>query len=196
MKRQSPYAPSNGALDIIKVLSKLTTNRAANPGGCIEFPACVLAQKRRRKRRAERAEAYHKQIRRYKRALAEREHVVERHKRQFYAPDANANCVPCPAWVTLALLSRRRRDADAETAASTDEMDAATPSNSTASMEETDSDELTGYSSKESFHEAIRRKPANEDGNDECEQTDDCMNDSEYDAFMRKYNLGKRRKRQ
>ncbi|KAH7696751.1 hypothetical protein AAVH_36176, partial [Aphelenchoides avenae] len=28
MKRQSPYAPSNGALDIIKVLSKLTTNRA------------------------------------------------------------------------------------------------------------------------------------------------------------------------
>ena len=31
---------------------------------------------------------------------------------------------------------------------------------------------------------------------DACEQTGDCMNDSEYGEFMRKYHLGKRKKRQ
>ena len=86
MKRQA-YSP-NGALDIVKVLSKLTTNRAAGPGGCMEFPACVLAQKKRRKRYAARLEKHQKAMRRYKRELKRHEKIVERHKRQFFAPDA------------------------------------------------------------------------------------------------------------
>lgn len=87
MKRQAAYSP-NGALDIMKVLSKLTTNRAVGGGGCMEFPACVLAQKKRRKRHAERIIKHQKALKRYKRALKEHEKVVERHKRQFFAPDA------------------------------------------------------------------------------------------------------------
>ena len=91
MKRQA-YSP-NGALDIVKVLSKLASNRAVGSGGCLEFPACVLAQKRRRKRHADRVTKYQKAMKRYKRDLKEHEKIVERHKRQFFAPDSAAAVV-------------------------------------------------------------------------------------------------------
>ncbi|KIH43011.1 hypothetical protein ANCDUO_26997, partial [Ancylostoma duodenale] len=57
MKRQA-YNPK-GILDIVKVLSK-TMAGEPGPGGCMKFPACVLAQTKRRKRHAERMEQYHK----------------------------------------------------------------------------------------------------------------------------------------
>ncbi|PIO62787.1 hypothetical protein TELCIR_15640 [Teladorsagia circumcincta] len=78
-------------------------------GGCMKFPACVLAQKKRRKRHAERIEQYHKEVAAHKQALKEHEEQHLRQKRQFFSPDAGAACVPCPAWVTLALASRKKR---------------------------------------------------------------------------------------
>uniref|UniRef100_A0A914Z7M7 Uncharacterized protein n=1 Tax=Panagrolaimus superbus TaxID=310955 RepID=A0A914Z7M7_9BILA len=170
MKRQAAYSP-NGALDIMKVLSKLTTNRAVGGGGCMEFPACVLAQKKRRKRHAARVIKHQKAMKRYKRAIKEHEKVVERHKRQFFAPDAaGANCAPCPAWVTLALTSRKKRDTE----------------QSTADLEDI----------KYALKDIRRRQKSLLYEEDECEQTGDCMNDAEYGEFMRKYHLGKRKKRQ
>ncbi|TKR96972.1 hypothetical protein L596_010909 [Steinernema carpocapsae] len=104
MKRQA-YNPS-GILDIVKVLSRASTGGQRGPGGCMKFPSCVLAKKRRRKRHAERLGKYHEAVAKHKEELV-------RHKRQFYAPDQAANCVPCPAWVTLALASaRKKREAE------------------------------------------------------------------------------------
>uniref|UniRef100_A0A7E4ULW5 VWFC domain-containing protein n=1 Tax=Panagrellus redivivus TaxID=6233 RepID=A0A7E4ULW5_PANRE len=179
MKRQAAYTP-NGALDIMKVLSKMTANRAAGPGGCLEFPACVLAQKKRRKRMAEKAEQHQKAMRRYKRALEEHEKVVERHKRQFFAPNtAGANCVPCPAWVTLALTSRKRRSPDKDESENID-----------FQVEDPSIEDL-----KKALTDIRRREQQFEYEEDHCEQTADCMNDAEYGEFMRKYHLG-RKKRQ
>ncbi|PIO57871.1 hypothetical protein TELCIR_20709, partial [Teladorsagia circumcincta] len=106
MKRQA-YNPS-GILDIVKLLSK-TMGEGGGSGGCMKFPACVLAQKKRRKRHAERIQQYHKEVAAHKQALKEHEEQHLRQKRQFFSPDAGAACVPCPAWVTLALASRKKR---------------------------------------------------------------------------------------
>ncbi|ETN70415.1 hypothetical protein NECAME_14786 [Necator americanus] len=103
MKRQT-YNPK-GILDIVKVLSK--TFGQEGPGGCVKFPACVLAQAKRRKRHAERMEQYHKDV--ASRIQIHNEKHSIRQKRQFFAPDASASCVPCPAWVTTALASRKKR---------------------------------------------------------------------------------------
>ncbi|VDK77156.1 unnamed protein product [Cylicostephanus goldi] len=107
MKRQA-YNPK-GILDIVKVLSKTMAGEAPGPGGCLKFPACVLAQARRRKRHAERMEQYHKQVASLKQAHEEKMEQHIRQKRQFFSPDANTNCSPCPAWVTVALASRKKR---------------------------------------------------------------------------------------
>ncbi|KAK6015276.1 hypothetical protein OSTOST_19300 [Ostertagia ostertagi] len=102
MKRQA-YNPS-GILDIVKLLSK-TMGEGGGSGGCMKFPACVLAQKKRRKRHAERIEQYHKEVAAHKQALKEHEEQHIRQKRQFFSPDAGAACVPCPAWLRSQLLA-------------------------------------------------------------------------------------------
>uniref|UniRef100_A0A915EKE7 C2H2-type domain-containing protein n=1 Tax=Ditylenchus dipsaci TaxID=166011 RepID=A0A915EKE7_9BILA len=81
------------------------------------------------------------------------------------------NCMPCPAWVTLALASRRRKreELSSESQETDDDVSSSTP--------------------------VLRRKPQSSTGT--CEQTSDCLSDSEYEQFMRNFNLGKkRRKRQ
>ncbi|KJH51612.1 hypothetical protein DICVIV_02245, partial [Dictyocaulus viviparus] len=105
MKRQA-YNPS-GILDIVKMMSK--TMASASSHGCIKFPACVLAKRKRRKRHAARLERYHMAKIAYERVIKDHHEYHTRQKRQFFAPDANAACVPCPAWVTLALASRKKR---------------------------------------------------------------------------------------
>ena len=55
--------------------------------GCVEFPACVFAKKRRRKRQAARSE-------RYRLVLANHEETLKRHKRQFYSADQAGVCFP------------------------------------------------------------------------------------------------------
>ncbi|VDL74771.1 unnamed protein product [Nippostrongylus brasiliensis] len=119
MKRQA-YNPQ-GILDVVKLLSK-TMGEGGGPGGCMKFPACVLAQKKRRKRHAERTELYHKQLEAHKQALKDHEEQHIRQKRQFFAPDANAACVPCPAWVTLALASRKKRSTNSSEDAELEEI--------------------------------------------------------------------------
>ena len=84
----------------------------------MKFPACVLASRKRRKRNAEVYAQYHSAVAEHQKALAEHQALVEAHeehirtKRQFFAPDNAGTCVPCPAWVTLALASRKKREAD------------------------------------------------------------------------------------
>lgn len=95
----------------------------------MKFPACVLASKKRRKRDAEAYQQYHQvavfilqfdpvqAVADHQKSLEEHAILTEayeehlRTKRQFFAPDNAGNCVPCPAWVTLALASRKKREA-------------------------------------------------------------------------------------
>ncbi|VDL87270.1 unnamed protein product [Nippostrongylus brasiliensis] len=156
------------------------------PGGCMKFPACVLAQKKRRKRHAERTEQYHKQLEAHKRALKDHEEQHIRQKRQFFAPDANAACVPCPAWVTLALASRKKR--------------------STNSSEDSELDEIPRMSLAEAIADIRKRAgyKAGFDDNDQsprrkqgkCDQTDDCLNEVEYAIFKKVYHNNHRVKRE
>ncbi|KAK0425665.1 hypothetical protein QR680_009310 [Steinernema hermaphroditum] len=160
MKRQA-YNPS-GILDIVKVLSRMSSGGARSPGGCMKFPACVLAKKRRRKRHAARLEKYHEAVGRHKEELV-------RHKRQFYAPDQAANCVPCPAWVTLALASRTKRE-----------------------VEPKSEDHTQSLSFADAVHDIRRRQRTRSYEREDCEQTEDCMNDDDYNEFMRIYSRKKR----
>uniref|UniRef100_A0A0K0FZR4 Sperm mitochondrial-associated cysteine-rich protein-like n=1 Tax=Strongyloides venezuelensis TaxID=75913 RepID=A0A0K0FZR4_STRVS len=104
----------NGLLDLVKVLAKASTTHMVGPGGdtCLPFPQCVMAKRKRRKRSLSKLESYENALLNHKLKVMEHEEAVKRHKRQFYAPDQSANCVPCPAWVTLALAARKKRDVD------------------------------------------------------------------------------------
>ncbi|CAJ0562797.1 unnamed protein product, partial [Mesorhabditis spiculigera] len=168
MKRQA--YDGKGLLDLVKVMSKAAAAPTVT-AGCVKFPACVLAQKRRRKRHAERMEQYHK-------ALAEHKEQHSRVKRQFFTPDQSANCVPCPAWVTMALASRKKRGAA-----------------------ENDEDLVDGP--KMSLSDAIkdiRRKKGYEPGfkhgtrsGGHCDQTHDCLNEVEYAVYMKVYHTRTKR---
>ncbi|KAK6025406.1 hypothetical protein OSTOST_08693, partial [Ostertagia ostertagi] len=107
MKRQA-YNPS-GILDIVKLLSKTMGEGGGFScmlGGIICQGNCVLAQKEATKATWMRID---KEVAAHKQALKEHEEQHIRQKRQFFSPDAGAACVPCPAWVTLALASRKKR---------------------------------------------------------------------------------------
>uniref|UniRef100_A0A0N5A196 Sperm mitochondrial-associated cysteine-rich protein-like n=1 Tax=Parastrongyloides trichosuri TaxID=131310 RepID=A0A0N5A196_PARTI len=135
----------NGLLDLVKVLAKAATTHQVGPGGesCLPFPQCVMAKRKRKKRSLSKLAAHENAILNYRIKLMEHERELVRHKRQFYAPDQSANCVPCPAWVTLALAARKKRD---------------------------------NYGV--------------------CEQTDDCLNEREYKAFMKRFMRQSRKKRE
>ncbi|EPB73484.1 hypothetical protein ANCCEY_07433 [Ancylostoma ceylanicum] len=173
MKRQA-YNPK-GILDIVKVLSK-TMAGEPGPGGCMKFPACVLAQTKRRKRHAERMEQYHKEVAAQRQAHMEQHEQHIRQKRQFFAPDAAAACVPCPAWVTLALASRKKRS----TNSSEEDFEREKPMSLSEAI--ADIRKKAGY--KLGFDddgEAPRRRQGS------CDQTDDCLNDVEYAIFKKVY---------
>ncbi|VDO92199.1 unnamed protein product [Haemonchus placei] len=174
MKRQA-YNPS-GILDIVKLLSK-TMGEGGGPGGCMKFPACVLAQKKRRKRHAERVEQYHKEVAAHKQALKQHEEQHLRQKRQFFSPDAGAGCVPCPAWVTLALMSRKKRSTN-----SSEESEDEPPPRMTLSEAIADIRRRAGY--KLGFHDDDK-SPRRKQG--KCDQTDDCLNEVEYAIFKKVY---------
>ncbi|VDM63547.1 unnamed protein product [Angiostrongylus costaricensis] len=115
MKRQA-YNPS-GILDIVKVLSK-TMASEAGPSGCVKFPACILAKRKRRKRHAERTEHYH--------------------KAKSLVPPLLLACVPCPAWVTLALASRKKRSTNSSNELEDDEDDDESPRRKQGTCDQTD----------------------------------------------------------
>uniref|UniRef100_A0A0K0D1D1 SAP domain-containing protein n=1 Tax=Angiostrongylus cantonensis TaxID=6313 RepID=A0A0K0D1D1_ANGCA len=173
MKRQA-YNPS-GILDIVKVLSK-TMASEAGPNGCVKFPACILAKRKRRKRHAERTEHYHKATE-YRQVFDDHEKHHLRQKRQFFTPDANAACVPCPAWVTLALVSRRKRSTNSSNELGDDEIPHMTISEAIADIRKRAGYEL-GFPDDD---ESPRRKQG------ACEQTDDCLNEVEYAIFKKVY---------
>lgn len=191
-KRQA-YNPK-GILDIVKMLSKASSG-GNNPGGCMKFPACVLAQKKRRKRNADRMDKYYKAVEEHKKKVEEYELAMEEHKRvkrQFFAPDNSAACVPCPAWVTLALASRKKREADDE-------------KNGTTSKQMTISEAIADIRSKKGYKLGFE-DDEEEDSSEEtiemrrkqrrsCEQSDDCLNNVEYAVFQKVY-AEKRTKRE
>ncbi|KAK6048508.1 hypothetical protein COOONC_13987 [Cooperia oncophora] len=175
MKRQA-YNPS-GILDIVKLLSKAMTAGEGSPGGCMKFPACVLAQKKRRKRHAERMEQYHKEVAAHKQALKDHEEQHIRQKRQFFARDDAAGCVPCPAWVTLALASRKKRSTN-----SSEESEVEHAPRMTLSEAIADIRRKAGY--KLGFDDNDK-SPRRKQG--QCDQTDDCLNEVEYAIFKKVY---------
>uniref|UniRef100_A0A915EJ42 Uncharacterized protein n=1 Tax=Ditylenchus dipsaci TaxID=166011 RepID=A0A915EJ42_9BILA len=61
--------------------------RQSDEGGvaCVEYPACILSRRRRRKRHV--LQYYH-QLKRYHHQLKAHKQLVIRHKRQFFTPDA------------------------------------------------------------------------------------------------------------
>ncbi|PAV75036.1 hypothetical protein WR25_06364 isoform G [Diploscapter pachys] len=175
MKRQA-YSPK-GILDIVKVFSKTMANEGPNSAGCMKFPACVLMNKRRRKRYAGRVSKWHEAVKSQKEAV--KKHRV-RVKRQFFAPDAAASCVPCPAWVTLALASRKKRAAN-----ETDDFHEMTISEAIADIRKRKGykmgfDDEDQHKDRDSSEEAPRRKQS-------CVQTEDCLNDIEYAVFQKVY---------
>ncbi|KAE9420466.1 hypothetical protein Angca_002058, partial [Angiostrongylus cantonensis] len=177
MKRQA-YNPS-GILDIVKVLSK-TMASEAGPNGCVKFPACILAKRKRRKRHAERTEHYHKATE-YRQVFDDHEKHHLRQKRQFFTPDANAACVPCPAWVTLALVSRRKRSTNSSNELEDDEIPHMTISEAIADIRKRAGYELGFPVVFQDDDESPRRKQG------ACEQTDDCLNEVEYAIFKKVY---------
>ncbi|KAF1769560.1 hypothetical protein GCK72_001377 [Caenorhabditis remanei] len=192
-KRQA-YNPK-GILDIVKLLSKASSG-GNNPGGCMKFPACVLAQKKRRKRNADRLDKYYQAVEEHKKQVEEYEKALEEHKRvkrQFFAPDNSAACVPCPAWVTLALASRKKRDVDGKEVDDHEDKKQMTISEAIADIrskkgykEGFDADD--DDSSEETIE--TRRKQRRS-----CQQSDDCLNNVEYAVFQKVY-AEKRTKRE
>ncbi|CAB3407881.1 unnamed protein product [Caenorhabditis bovis] len=183
-KRQA-YNPK-GILDIVKLLSHASAG-GNNPGGCLKFPACVLAQKKRRKRHADRLDKYYKALDEHKKAVAEYEKALEEHhrvKRQFFAPDNSAACVPCPAWVTLALASRKKRGADEEPEKKM------TISEAIADIRAKKGYKL-GFEDDSSEEETVERRRKQR----ACTQSDDCLNNVEYAIFQKVY-AEKRTKRE
>ncbi|CAI5437783.1 unnamed protein product [Caenorhabditis angaria] len=191
-KRQA-YNPK-GVLDIVKTLSRLGAGGGnVGPGGCLKFPACVLAQKKRRKRNADRMEKYHRAIEEHKKAVeAYEEH--KRVKRQFFAPDNSAACVPCPAWVTLALASRKKRDVNGTSEEEHESQKKMTISEAIADIRSKKGykqgfdEDVDDETSSESAEQTIRRRQS-------CQQSDDCLNNVEYAVFQKVY-ADKRTKRE
>lgn len=164
----------------------------------MKFPACVLAQKKRRKRNADRLEKYHQAVAEHKQKVEEYEKAMEEHhrvKRQFFAPDNSAACVPCPAWVTLALASRKKRevngtvvDDDHEDKKPMSISEAIADIRSKKGYKEGFEDDEDDSSSEETIE--TRRKQRRS-----CQQSDDCLNNVEYAVFQKVY-AEKRTKRE
>lgn len=166
----------------------------------MKFPACVLAQKKRRKRNADRLDKYYQAVEEHKKQVEEYEKALEEHKRvkrQFFAPDNSAACVPCPAWVTLALASRKKREAGKGEHEDHEDSKQMTISEAIADIRskkgykegfDEDDEEEKDNSSEETIE--MRRKQRRS-----CQQSDDCLNNVEYAVFQKVY-AEKRTKRE
>lgn len=157
----------------------------------MKFPACVLAQKKRRKRNADRLDTYYKAVEEHKKLVEEYEMAMEEHKRvkrQFFAPDNAASCVPCPAWVTLALASRKKREVEKVEKHMTMSEAIADIRAKKGYKEGFDDDDEDDESSEETIE--TRRKQRRS-----CQQSDDCLNNVEYAVFQKVY-ADKRTKRE